>query len=175
MDEPKDIQSVWPHNEMVLFLVDSDTCFGESVDDIMEEVLDCEHINDEGHHIDNDLSADAQQLSRSKINQDEEIVPHSLILAHCDLIINTKMQDYLKGTTIPSGTEVVAIIDESEYENPEGELKKIQRSFETASSKEEIIEEAERYFKTICPKCKGRPARSWVFEWCKGVYHRVHN
>lgn len=175
MDEPENIESVWPHTEMVLFLIDSDTCFGESVADIMEEILDCEHINNEGRHVDNGLSADAQQFPQSKISQDEEIIPHSLLLIHCDLIINTKMEDYLNGTTIPSGTRVVAIVDEPEHPNPVEQLDMLQCSLEKASTKEDVLDEAEDYFRTICPECNGLPARSWVFQWRKGVYHRVHN
>src|SRR6056297_1983807 len=100
MDEPVDVESVWPHTEMVLFLTDSDTCFGEPIGDVMAEVLDCEHLNGNGRHVDNDLSADTQRLPETNIERDKEIIPNSLILVHCDLIIGTKMEDYLNGTTI---------------------------------------------------------------------------
>jgi hypothetical protein len=175
MDEPVDVESVWPHTEMVLFLVDSDTCFGEPMGNIMEEVVDCEHVNGEGRHIDNDLSADTQRLPKASIERDKEIIPNSLILVHCDLVIGTKMEDYLNGTTIPKSSRIVAIIDDSEHSNPGQKLDMIQRPIERASSKEEIMDEARDYFRTICPECSGLSARSWVFRWCEGAYHRVEN
>lgn len=175
MDKPEDIDSVWPHTEMVLFLIESDICFGEPVADVMDEILDCEHINDKGRHIDNELSADAQSLPRSKIEQDEEIIPHSLIIVHCDLIIDTKMEVYLDGLTIPKASRVVAIIDESQYQNPAERLDMIRFPIEKASSKEDVLEEAREYFRIICPECSGQAARNWVHSWCEGVYHRVEN
>ena len=175
MDKPGDIDSVWPHTEMVLLFIDSDTCFGEPVADVMEEVLGCEHINDKGRHIDNELSADAQTLPRSKIEQDEEIIPHSLIIVHCDLIIDTKMEVYLNGLTIPKASRVVAVIDGSQYQNPAERLDMIRFPIEKASSKEDVIEEAREYFRIICPECSGQAARNWVHSWCEGVYHRVEN
>lgn len=175
MDEPVDVESVWPHTEMVLFLTDSDTCFGEPIGDVMAEVLDCEHLNGNGRHVDNDLSADTQRLPKTNIERDKEIIPNSLILVHCDLIIGTKMEDYLNGTTIPKASRVVAIIDDSDHPNPGLKLNQIQRPIERASSKQDIMDEAKDYFRTICPECSGRAARTWVLSWCQGAYHRVEN
>lgn len=175
MDEPVDVKSVWPHTEMVLFLMGSDTCFGEPVSDVMAEVVDCEHVNGNGRHIDNELAADTQRLPKASIQTDKEIIPNSLILVHCDLILGTKMEDYLNGTTIPKASRIVAIIDEPEHSNPELKLDQIQRPIERASSKQDIMDEAKDYFRTICPECSGQAARTWVFSWCQGAYHRVEN
>ena len=175
MDKPGNIESVWPHTEMILFLIDSDTCFGEPVDNVMEEVLDCEHIKEDGYHNDNGLTANAHQLPRAKIEQDEEIIPHSLLLMDCDLIIDTKIKDYIKGTTIPSATRIVAIIDQPQHSNPEEQLDIIKGPIERASTKQELMDQAEDYFRTICPECNGESARAWVHRWCEGVFHRVHN
>ena len=175
MDEPVDVKSVWPHTEMVLFLMDSDTCFGEPVNNIMMEVLNCEHLSGNGRHIDNELSADTQRLPKTSIERDKQIIPNSLILVHCDLILGTKMEDYLNGTTIPKASRVVAIIDDSNHSKPRQRLDLIQRPIERASSKEDIMDEAKDYFRTICPECSGPAARRWVFTWCEGVYHRVEN
>jgi len=175
MDEPTNVESVWPHTEMILFLMDSTTCFDEPVTDIIDEILDCEHINNEDRHIDNGLSGDAQRLAWDKISQDREIIPHSLLVIHCDLIIDTKMQVYLNGTTIPKSTRVVAIIDGSDYPDPREKLDMIQRPIEKASSKEDIVNEAKDYFRIICPECNGLAARSWVHQWSQGVYQRVEN
>lgn len=175
MKKPESVDSVWPHTEMVLVLIDSDTCFGEPVADVMEEVLDCEHVSDRGRHVNNGLSANMQRLPRNKIEQGEEVVPHSLIIAHCDLIIDTKMEDYLNGLTIPTASRVVAIIDGSQYQEPAERLEMIRFPIERASSKEDIIEGAREYFRIICPECSGHSARTWVHSWCEGVYHRVEN
>jgi hypothetical protein len=175
MDEPVDVRSVWPHTEMVLFLMNSHICFGEPVSDIMTEVVECEHVNDKGRHINNDLSANTQQLPKASIQTDKKIIPNSLILVHCDLILGTKMEDYLNGTTIPKASRIVAIIDDSDHSDPKRQLNMIQRPIERASSKRDIIDEAKDYFRTICPECSGPAARKWVFSWCEGVYHRVEN
>lgn len=175
MKKPESVDSVWPHTEMVLFLNDSDTCFGEPVADVMEEVLNCDHVSDRGRHATNGLSANTQRLHQSEIEQDEEIVPHSLIIIHCDLIIDTKMEDYLNGVTIPKPSRVVAIIDSSQYEEPAEKLDMIRFPIERASSKEDIVEEAREYFRIICPECNGQAARRWVYSWCEGVYNRVEN
>ena len=175
MNKPKSVNSVWPHTEMVLFLVDSDTCFGEPVADVMDDVMDCEHLSDKGRHVNNDLSANTQSLHRNKIEKDDEIIPHSLIIVHCDLIIDTKMEVYLNGLTIPKGSRVVAIIDGSQYQKPGEKLDMIRFPIEKAFSKEDLLEEAQEYFRIICPVCSGQPARKWVYSWYEGVYHRVEN
>jgi hypothetical protein len=141
----------------------------------MDEVLECEHINREGRHVDNDLSAEAHQFEKDRIKQDREIIPNSLILVHCDLIIDSRMRVYLEGTTIPKPSRVVAIIDGSQYSDPEDKLDMIPRAIETASSKEDIIEVAEDYFRTICPECSGYAARAYVHRWKEGVFNRVEN
>jgi len=175
MNKPESTESVWPHTEMVLFFMDSDTCFGEPVEESMEDVLDCEHIGNNGEHVGNELSANAQTLPPDKIEQEDEIIPHSLILVHCDLILDTKMEVYLNGLTIPKASRVVAIIDDSEYQNPVEELDTIRFPIEKAYSKEDLLEEAREYFRIICPSCSGQAARKWVHSWCEGVYHRVEN
>ena len=84
-------------------------------------------------------------MRRDARERDKEIIPNSLILVHFDLVIGTKMEDYLNGTTIPKASRIVAIIDDSEHSNPGQKLDMIQRPIERASSKEEIMDEARDY------------------------------
>lgn len=175
MDKPKKVEDVWPHTETVLFLMDSNTCFGNPVSNVMDEISNCVHLEDRGRHKDNDLSADCLRFDRSRIEDINELIPNSLLFIHCDLIIETDLWVYLKGTSIPKSSEVVVLLDDSAHADAEEQIDNLPRPLETASCKDDVLEEAERYFKTICPQCKGDPAKKWVLEWSQVVYEKVHN
>lgn len=175
MDEPDDVEDVWPHTETVLFLTDSDQCFGTSIRQLMNRISNCKHLGNGSFHQGNDLSADLHCFGRNKIEYFDEIVPNSLIYVDFDLMLDTDFESYLRGNSIPKSSEIVILLDNPSYPNPESHIQKIRPPAETATSKEDIVEEAERYFKTICPACKGNVARRTVFDWKTVVYGRIHN
>jgi len=104
-----------------------------------------------------------------------EIIPNSLIFVHCDLVLDTKMYDHIKGSTIPGSSEIVVLLGNSDYSDPESHILNLTRSLEIARSMDDVLDESRRYFKRICPECRGDPARSWVLDWKKAVYYRVEN
>jgi len=175
MNEPKSVESVWPHEESVLFLTDSDTHFGEPVSDLISQSLDCKHLRNKNNHLGNDLSAGGHQFTSDMVAKESELIPNSLLFVHCDLLIDTRMSVYVEGTTFPRPAKVVAVVDNSKFSNPSDEVEKIRASFHVAHSKSDLLEEAEDYFRTICPECNGKAARRWVLSWREGVYHRVEN
>lgn len=175
MNKPKSPEDVWPHTETVVFLTDSEQCFGNSIKEVMEQVSDCDHISNSGSHQGNELSADFYRFGSERIEDIDEIIPNSLIFIPCDLVLDTKMYDHLKGSSIPGSSEVVVLIEESDYPDPKDRIDNLTRPVETAFSLEDVLDEARRYFKTICPECRGDPARNWVFDWKKAVYHKVEN
>jgi len=175
MNEPKTKQDVWPHTETVIFLTDSEKCFGNSIRDVMSEISDCEHLSNSGHHQGNELSANFLRFGSERIEDSDEIVPNSLIFVHCDLVLDTKMYDHIKGNTIPGSSEVVVLIEDSNHSDPEERILNLTRSVEIAQSLDDVKDEARRYFKRICPKCRGDPAKGWVLDWKKAVYYRVEN
>ena len=160
---------------MILIIAQSNTCFGDPFDDIVDEILACEHLNDEGRHIDNDLSADARYLPVDTVEEQREVIPNSLIVVDADLVVETKMEDYLNGITIPKPATVVAFVDEPDYPDIEQQLKNVRYPIEIVTSRPALIQQAEYYFKTICPECNGQAARTMVHQWCKGVYNRIEN
>jgi hypothetical protein len=175
MNEPKSKEDVWPHTETVIFLTDSDQCFGYPIRKVMDQISDCDHLSNSGPHQGNELSADFLRFGSERIEDTDEIIPNSLIFVHCDLVLDTKMYDHIKGSTIPGSSEVVVILGDSDYSDPESRILNLTRSLEIASSLDDVKDEARRYFKRICPECRGDPARGWVLDWKKAVYHRVEN
>lgn len=175
MNEPKSKDDVWPHTETVIFLTDSNRCFGNSIKEVMDQISDCDHLSNSGLHQGNELSADFHRFGSDRIEELDEIVPNSLIFVHCDLVLDTKMYDHLKGKSIPGSSEVVVLIEKSAYSDPEGRIYNLPRPVEVAFSVENVMDEARRYFKMICPECRGDPAKNWVFDWKKVVYHKVEN
>lgn len=174
MNEPKSIDDVWPHTETILFLTDSDQCFGEPLHDVMESVSRCEHLQDNGYHKDNGLSADWHHFRRDRVEEINEIVPNSLIFVHCDFVIETNLWVYLRGNSIPKASEVVVLMENSSAE-AEIKIDNIPRSIDTATSRDDIVNAADEYFNRICPECQGDAARNWVFSWKKQLYQKVEN
>lgn len=175
MNEPKSKDDVWPHTETVIFLTDSDSCFGKPIQELMSEISDCDHLSNNGRHQGNELSANFIRFGSNRIEDSDEIVPNSLIFVHCDLLLDTKMYDHIKGSTIPSSSEVVVLLENSDYSAPETRIGNLTRAMEIAQSLDDVRDEARRYFKNICPECRGDVAKGWVFNWKKAVYHRVEN
>lgn len=175
MNEPRTKQDVWPHTETVIFLTDSEKCFENPIRDVMNEISDCDHLSNNGQHQGNELSANFLRFGSDRIEDSDEIVPNSLIFVHCDLVLDTKMYDHIKGSTIPGSSEVVVLIENSNYSDPESRITNLTRSVEIAHSLEDVKDEARRYFKRICPKCRGDAAKGWVLDWKKAVYYRVEN
>jgi hypothetical protein len=175
MNEPKSKEDVWPHTETVIFLTDLDHCFGNPIKEVINQVSNCDHLGKNGNHQGNELSADFHRFGRERVEDIDEIIPNSLIFVHCDLVLDTKMYDHLKGSSIPGGSEIVVLIEDSNYSDPERRIYNLTRSVEIATSLDDVMDEARRYFKTICPECRGDPAKGWVFNWKKAVYHRVEN
>jgi len=175
MNKPESVKDVWPHKETVIFLMDSRNCFGEPVSGLIQQLEDCNHIGEEGIHEGNELSATFHYFNREKVEVIDEIVPNSLIFVDYDIVFETDFRVYLKGNSIPKGSEIVILLQDSNYSNPGKLTKNLQRSVETATCIEDVLEEAERYFKRICPECQGDLARNWVFDWEKQVYQSVYN
>lgn len=175
MNEPKSKEDVWPHVESVIFLTDSDQCFGYPIREVMDLVSDCDHLSNSGPHQGNELSADFLWFGSERIQDTYEIIPNSLIFVQCDLVLDTKMYDHIKGSTIPRSSEVVVLLENSDYSDPESRILNLTRSLEMARSLDDVQDEARRYFKNICPECRGDPARGWVLDWKKAVYQRVEN
>lgn len=175
MNKPKSQEDVWPHTETVVFLTDSEQCFGNPIKEVLNQVSACDHLSNSGTHQGNVLSADFYWFGSERIEDIDEIVPNSLIFIHCDLVLDTKMYDHLKGSSIPGSSEVVVLIEESEHPDPKDQIDNLTRPVEMAFSLEDVLDEGRRYFKRICPECRGDPARNWVFNWKKAVYHKVEN
>lgn len=175
MNKPEKVQDVWPHTETVLFLTDSEKCFGTPIKGLMNEISSCNHLSNSGLHQDNDLSADCHRFGRERIKDVQEIVPNSLLFLHCDLVIETELEVYIRDYSIPRSSHIVVLIESSTYSDAERRIGNITRSIETAFKEEDVLEEAERYFTRICPECQGDPARNWVLNWQQQVYNKVHN
>lgn len=175
MNEPKSKEDVWPHTETVLFLTDAENCFGTPIKSIMNEMSACKHLGKDTFHAGNDLSADFHHFGRERIKDVQEIVPNSLLFLHCDLVIETELKIYLRDYSIPRASQLVVLLDNSEYNDAKTRIRNVTRSLETAEKKEDVLEETERYFNRICPECQGDPARNWVLDWQQQVYQKVEN
>ncbi|UHQ98149.1 hypothetical protein HYG81_21480 (plasmid) [Natrinema zhouii] len=175
MNKPESVNDVWPHKETVIFLMDSKSCFGESISDLIQVLESCEHIGDQGIHKGNELSATFHHFNREKVGEFGEVVPNSLIFVDFSIVFDTDFEVYLRGNSIPRSTEIVILIQSSDYSNPRQQVKNLTRSIETATCTDDVLKETERYFKRICPECQGDLAKNWVLGWEKKVYQRVHN
>lgn len=171
---PEKVDDAWPHTQTVLFIIDSDTCFGEPIEDLISEIKNCRHLSNTHHHPDSELSGKGAHFEKDKIEKLDEIVAKSLLFIDVDILEETKLGTYLEGNSIPQPSEVVIVSDGSSA-NPEKVRREKRQSAEIAQSKDDVLNEAEDYFKNICPECYGNAAKAHVKEWKQAAYHRIHN
>lgn len=174
LQNPEKVEDAWPHTQTVLFVVDSNTCFGEPITDLISEIKNCRHLSNTGSHLNSELSGNGTHFEKDQAEKVDEIIPKSLLFIDVDLLADTKLGTYLEGNSIPRPSEVV-IISDNPNSDPEKMRDEKRHSAEIARSKNDVLDEAEYYFKTICPECRGDAAKDYVKQWKQAAYHRVHN
>lgn len=171
---PDKAEDAWPHTQTVLFVIDSDTCFGESIEDLISEVKSCKHLSNDGDHRGSGLSGKGAHFKEDRAEKLDEIIPKSLLFIDVDILEGTKLGTYLEGNSIPKPSYVVILSDGSSVDAER--VREKRQSAEIAQSKEDVLNEAEDYFKKICPKCNGeRAAKEYVKAWKQAVYQRIYN
>jgi hypothetical protein len=174
LHNPEKVDDAWPHTQTVLFVVDSNTCFGEPIEDLISEIKNCRHLSNTDAHHDSELSGKGAHFEKDRAEKLDEIIPKSLLFIDVDILEETKLGTYLEGNSIPKPSEVVIVSDESSAD-PEKIRHEKRHSAEIARSKDDVLNEAEDYFKRICPECSGDAAKEYVKVWKQSAYHRINN
>lgn len=174
LDNPQKVDDAWPHTQTALFVIDSDTCFGEPIEDLISEIKSCSHLSNIGSHRGSELTGLGVHFRKDRAENIDEIIPKSLLFIDVDILSETKLGTYVEGYSIPRPSEVVIVSDGSDAD-PERVRDEKRQSAEIARSKEDVLNEAEDYFKKICPECRGDAAKKHVEVWKQAAYHRLNN
>lgn len=175
MNRPETIDDVWPHEETILAVTETGTCFGRSIDKVMSEIVENSHVLEGGRHSNNGLSAYHECLEINDLDNSLELAPNSLLVVE-DSCIEKGFKSFLDGTSLPAATWIAIYVDSGIQEERKEELKeKIPRSIDVATNQTDLLTIGDHYFRTICPTCSGDAARSYILRWSQAVYQRVHN
>lgn len=174
LNKPENVADAWPHTQTVLFVVDSNTCFGKPISDLINEIKNCKHLSKTNAHHGSELSGKGAHFEKDRAEKLDEIIPKSLLFIDADILKETKLGTYLEGNSIPKPSEVV-IISDGPSADPEKIRREKRQSAEIAQCKGDILNEAEDYFKRICPVCTGCAAKEYVKIWEQIAYDRINN
>lgn len=164
MERYESLDDVDTHDEDLVIICDHDELFGESVDDLADEIRD---------EIDGDsLTLEEHPNGTARIDQHGWLVQHSVWLIHCEQLLETedgdRLEHYLTSYSIPEQTQIYVCVEEKGRDVCETLEDDYRDRVDVVTGKGLLVAQASTYLNTVNP-ARGRAGKEAIMAWNNAV------